>query len=63
MQETGLTGIIPLIYISALWGQHPAFVHPESPEGAQSRGTTLAGGLMALTSFAYCHAACDIPRP
>ena len=30
-QESGLTEIIPLMCTSALWGQHPAFLHPESP--------------------------------
>ena len=34
VQESGLTEIIPLIYISALWGQYPVFPHPEFPGGS-----------------------------
>ena len=34
MQESGLAGIIPLIHISAIWGQYPVLSHPESPQGA-----------------------------
>ena len=29
IQEPGLTEIIPFICISAIWGQYPAFLHPE----------------------------------
>ena len=38
MQESGLTEIIPLKCTSAIWGQYPAFLHPESPQGAQLQG-------------------------
>ena len=34
MQESGLTEIIPLICVSALWGQDPVFSHPEFPQGS-----------------------------
>ena len=30
-QESRLTEIIPLMCTSAIWGQHPAFLHPECP--------------------------------
>ena len=30
---SGLTELIPLICISALWGQYPGFSHPEFPQG------------------------------
>ena len=36
LQESGLTEIIPLMSFSALWGQHPVFPHPESPQGTRS---------------------------
>ena len=31
MQELGLIEIIPLIYISAIWGTYLVFSHPEFP--------------------------------
>ena len=34
MQESGLPEIIPLICISAVWGQDPVFSHPELPQGS-----------------------------
>ena len=33
MQESGLTEIIPLLCISAIWGQDPVLSHPETPQG------------------------------
>ena len=29
IQESGLIEIIPLAYISAMWGKHPVLSHPE----------------------------------
>ena len=49
--EDGLTEIIPLICISALWGQNPVFSHPESPRGALLGGAAVAGGLMVGILF------------
>ena len=45
MQESGLIKTIPLICTLTIWGQYPAFLHPESPWGAQSscRGWGLDG--------------------
>ena len=34
MQKSGLTEIIPLIRISAIWGQYPGFAQPEFPQGS-----------------------------
>ena len=34
IQESGLTEIFPLIYISVTWGQYPVLSHPESSQGA-----------------------------
>ena len=34
MQESGLTGIIPLICTSAIWGQYPVLSHGKAPHGA-----------------------------
>ena len=34
MQTLELSEISPLICTSALWGQHPVFSPPESPQGA-----------------------------
>ena len=39
-QESELTEIIPLMCASAIWGQHPALSHLESPQDA-----ALGGGL------------------
>ena len=50
-QESGLIGIIPLICTSAVWGQDPAFLHPESPEGAQLGAAAVASGLLATAFF------------
>ena len=36
MPECGLIEIIPLICSLTLLGQYPIFLHPESPQGAQS---------------------------
>ena len=33
MPESGLSEIIPLIGISAIWGQYPVFSHPELSRG------------------------------
>ena len=49
MPESGLLEIIPLICALTLQCQHPAFLHPESPQGAQSVGggaASVAEGLM-----------------
>ena len=51
MQEVGLTEISPLIRTSVILGQDPAFLHPESPQGAQFGVATVVDGLMAATSF------------
>ena len=53
MQEAGLIEIIPLMCTSVIWGQYPAFLHPESPQGAQLGAAVVAEGLMAATSFVY----------
>ena len=29
IQESGLVEIIPLVYISTMWGKHPVLSHPE----------------------------------
>ena len=54
--DSGLTEIIPLICTSALWGQDPAFLHPESPpSGPLGVGVggmaAVADGLMAGNLF------------
>ena len=36
MEESGLIEIIPLMCILATLGQNALFLHPESPQGAQS---------------------------
>jgi len=36
-----------------VWGQDSAFLHPESPQGAQSEVATVAGGFIVTTSFVY----------
>ena len=51
LQESGLTEIIPLIKTSALWGQHPALSHPESPQDALLGVAAASGGLMAGILF------------
>ena len=33
-QVSGLTEVIPWMYTSAVWGQHPVFSHPELPPGS-----------------------------
>ena len=56
MQESGLTEIIPLIYMLYLNYLGPVscfFLHPESPQGAQSGAAAVADGLMAATSSVY----------
>ena len=35
MLESGLTEIIPLVCISAIWGQDAVFLHPGSHQSAQ----------------------------
>ena len=45
--------IIPLICTLMIWGQYPAFLHPEPPQDAQSGMAAVADGLMATTSFVY----------
>ena len=47
MQESGLFKIIPLLCISAVWGQCPGLYHPESPQGAPLGVAAAAYGLMA----------------
>ena len=37
MRDSGLTESIPLIYTLAMRDQHPAFLHPESAQGAHFR--------------------------
>ena len=34
MQESGFTEIIPLIHISAVWGQYLVLSYSQSPQGA-----------------------------
>ena len=53
MQESELTEIIPLIGTLTIQGQYPAFLHPESSQGAQLEVAAGADGLMATTSFVY----------
>ena len=53
MQESGLIEILPLMCALTLWGQHPAFLHPESPLGAHTGVPAGAPGLMAAASFVY----------
>ena len=50
MQESGLTEIIPLICIPALWGQYPVISHPEFPQGS-SRGMAAVWWLDGRYSF------------
>ena len=50
MQESGFPKITPLISTSAVWGQHPAVLHPESPQGAQLGAAAVAEGLAAPSS-------------
>ena len=38
LQESVLMEKILLIFMSALWGQHPRFPHPESPQDTGSCG-------------------------
>ena len=45
--------ITPLMHTLTIQGQHLAFLHPESTQGAQSRAATVADGLLAATLFAY----------
>lgn len=47
MRESGLSEIIPLLCVSAVWGQRPVLSHPKSPQGAQLRAAAGAEGLMA----------------
>lgn len=44
--KSGLIEIIPLKYIIALWGQHPGFLHLESPQGVPLEMATVADGLV-----------------
>ena len=43
VQESGLTEIIPLMRISALWGQGPVLSHPGSAKGVLSSGVSCRG--------------------
>ena len=61
MQESGLTEIIPFIFISVIWDQFPAFPHPESlglPGGngcqtcSQASPSVCPGGLEWLKTVA-----------
>ena len=52
MRESGLIEIIPLMCASAVWGQCPVFLHPESLLGAAGVAAG-ADGLMPPRSFAY----------
>ena len=51
MQESVLTEVIPLMSIAALWGWYPAFLHSESPQGAQVGMALVAEGLAAGSLF------------
>ena len=52
MQKSGLTEIIPFICISAIWGQYPAFLHPEVFRAHVESGCRLmAAGSQVLFSF------------
>ena len=53
LQESGLIEIIPLMGTSALWGQPPVFLHPESPEGAPLGAAAEAESLTPAASFLY----------
>ena len=41
MQDSGLTEIIPLIFIFTVWNQYPVFSHPEFPRTVPLWVTTL----------------------
>ena len=41
MQRSGLTEIVPLIFTSAIWGQHPGFSQPEFPQGLLLGGAAV----------------------
>ena len=59
MQGAGLTETIPFIWTSVLWGQYPAFSHPESPLGIPPGVTAVlgggGGGLGALRAQGGCN--------
>ena len=59
MQGAGLTETIPFIWTSILWGQYPAFSHPESPLGIPPGVTAVlgggVGGLGALRAQGGCN--------
>ena len=61
-QESGLTDIIPLMCILTLWGQYPAFSHPESPQGAPLGATAVGEGLMVQPPL-FTDTAGDILHP
>ena len=44
--------INPLINTSAVWGQHPVFLHPECPQGSPQGVATFGGLLDGRYSFA-----------
>ena len=48
MQASGLIEVIPLIGTLAIWSQYPAFLHPDSPQGAP---LGVAAGLVAGSLF------------
>ena len=45
--ESGLMAVIPLIYVLAIQGKYPVFLHPEFPSGHTLSATIVAEGLMA----------------
>ena len=53
LYESGLIEIIPLMGTSALWGQAPVFLHPESPEGTPLGAAAVAESLTPAASFLY----------
>ena len=44
VHESGLSEIIPLLRISAVWGQCPVLSHPESRQGAPLGVAAAADG-------------------
>ena len=44
MHKSGLSEIISLLCISAIWGQRPVLSHPESPQGAPLGAAAAADG-------------------
>ena len=53
MQESELTEVIPPISTSAIWGQYPAFLHPEFSQGSPAHLQWWLLLIMTVTSFVY----------